>query len=288
MLSSVDLKRSSLCRIVRSDVSSSVQFDVVDEAFKDFKSGIAAVVESNLHLLNEIPLYNLQRDDIKEFLEGQIREDLNEDPLFEKAIELGRYAQDMYKSMDDYFREIFEYHEERKKDLHIELFSISKIFVDSDLPLSFLKTLGDSLLAEMGYLDVFVREIRKEKLDLLKYRSNRPKFERVCENHNMWVDRFAKTRSKLELERVKLIWYVDFNNSKNVTEIFKDKPVKKGLLDKSTLSDFILGLLKQVEEMEKLVIPRLDVSSLLQHERDEASRVLIGVMQIISKQKEVQ
>ncbi|MEM2970948.1 MAG: hypothetical protein QW270_00790 [Candidatus Bathyarchaeia archaeon] len=285
-MSFTDVKSTSLRRIVRNDTSSNLQFDALDEAFKDFKSSVSAVIESNLKLLDEVPLFhNLHLEDLRKFLESQIRTGLSKDVLFEKAVEIGRYARNMFDSMDAYFSEIFHFHQELKKELHSEMFNVSKMFLNSDLPLSFVKAIGDSLLNEIDYVDVFDKEIRKERLDLIKYRDNRTKFKRVCEAHNLWVRKFDELRTRMERERVKLIWYVDFNNSGSVNEIFKDKTIKTSLLDKSMLHNFILNLQKQVQEMERLNASKMEIHSFLRYETDEGTRTLLRIMQNLSQQE---
>jgi len=289
MLSSVDVETASLRRIVRNDISSNLQFDAIDEAFKDFRSAVSAILESNVNLLNEVPLHHdLHIEDLRKFMESQIRKDLSEDPLFEKGIEISKYSRNMTELMDSYFSEIFSFHQELKRELHSDIFSVSKMFLNSDLPLPFVKTLGDSFVAEIDYLEVFDKEARRERLDLIRYRSNRPKFERVCKTHNLWVKRFDEVRSKMEQERVKLIWYVDFNNSASVDDIFKDKSIKMSLMDRATLYGFIRGLQKQVSEMETLNAQKTEIISFLDYETDEGTEALLGMMQILGRYEGMQ
>ncbi|MGC8895907.1 MAG: hypothetical protein ACP5LB_03950 [Candidatus Bathyarchaeia archaeon] len=286
MLSIPDTKSSSLRRIVRDDTSPSLQFDTVNEAFKDFKSGVSTVVESNLNLLKEVPLhYKLRFEDLKEYLESQIIADLSKDLLFEQAIEISRYARNMYELMDSYFHKIFNFHQELKKQLYSEMFSTSKMFLNSDLPISFVNTIGESLLTEIDYLDIFDKEIRKERFDLIRYRSNRPKFKRVCEKHNLWVKRFDEIREKMERERVKLVWYVDFNNSQGLSEVFKEKTIKVNLLNKSTLYQLILRLQEQTRRMEELNSSKIEFLSFLKQETDEGTKALLRMIQILNQQE---
>lgn len=286
MLSIPDTKSSSLRKIVRYDTSPSLQFDTVNEAFKDFKSGISTVVESNVNLLKEVPLhYKLHFEDLKEYLEAQIVADLSRDLLFEQAIEISRYARNMYESMDSYFHKIFDFHQKLKEQLYVEMFSISKMFLNSDLPTSFMNVVGESLLTEIDYLDIFDKEIRKEKFDLIRYRSNRPKFERVCERHNLWVRRFDEIRERMERERVKLIWYVDFNNSEGLNEVFKEKRIKMNLLNKSTLYDLIFKLQEQTRKMADLNSSRIEFLSFLKRKPDEGTRTLLRMIQILNQQE---
>lgn len=286
MLSIPDIKSGSLRRIVRDDTSSSLQFDTVNEAFKDFKSSVSTVVESNVNLLKEIPLhYKLHFEDLKEYLESQIVEDLSKDLLFEQAIEISRYARNMYESMDSYFHKIFNFHQELKEQLYAEMFSISKMFLNSDLPTLFMNAIGESLLTEMDYLDIFDKEIQKERFDLIRYRSNRPKFKKVCERHNLWVRKFDEIRERMERERVKLIWYVDFNNSEDLNEVFKEKTIKMSLLKNSTLFDLIFRLQEQTQKMANLNSSKIEFLSFLKQKPDEGTRTLLRVIQILDQQE---
>jgi len=288
MLSYPDIVSNSLQKIIREDVSSNLQFDI-DNAFKDFKSGVSAVIKSNIKLLEEVPLtHRLSRGDIKNFLEHKIRKDLYEDPIFEKAIELSRYTRNMLKYMDSYFKEIFTFHEKVKKELYVEIFHVSKMFLNSDLPLSFINVVSDSLLAEIDCIDIFDREIKREWLDLIKYRSNVTKFKRVCENHNRWVDAFIKAKARMEKARIKLIWYIDFNNSENVHEIFKDKQIRIKLLDRIVLIKLIDELRKCVHQMEELNNSKIDINSVFQSyrdykQKDEGTKTLLRMIQVFSQ-----
>jgi len=282
MLSSSSARSVSLSKIVRDDPSFSLEFDNVDAAFRDYKTAIAETIETNLSLLDEIPLpKHLSLDEVRGFFRKDIDTDLRKDQLFEKAVEVGRYAKNMSKSMDAYFREIFDLHEKRKERLRQEMFEISKMFISSDLPLSFLKTIEDSILAERDYLDIFDKEIRKERRDLIAYRNNRTKFERVCDIHNLWVKQFNEKQKDVEHERVRMIWYVDLNNSASVNEIFKDKIIKTSLLDKKILLDYTSRLQKRVHETETQNASKTEFRPFLLYEASDEARAMLEIMQII-------
>lgn len=282
MQSSSNAESISLSKIVRDDPSSSLEFDNVDAAFRDYKTAIAETIETNLSLLSEISLpKHLTLDEIREFLRKDIDTDLRKDQLFEKAVEVSRYAKNMSESMGAYFREIFDFHEKRKERLREEMFEISRMLLDSDLPLSFLKTIEASILAEGDYIDIFDKEIKKEWRDLLAYQNNRPKLERVCDIHNLWVRQFDEQQKNMKHERVKMIWYVDFNNSASVDEIFKDKFIKTNLLDKNILQDYTSRLQKRVHETEKQNASRTEFRSFLSYETSDEAQAILGIMQLI-------
>jgi len=285
MLSDQAAKGFSLPKIIRNDTSFPLEFENIKDAFKDYKTAISETIEDNLSLLEEIPIpEHLSIDILKEFLRRDIDSDLRKDELFEKAVEIGRYAKSMNNSMDSYFREIFTYHEKLKQDMDSKIFHVSKMFLNSDLPLSFLKSIGDSILVEKDHTDIFDKEIRKEWRNLLASRSNRPKFEKICDTHNLWIKEFNERQKQMERQRVKLVWYVDFNNSSNIDEVFKDKFVKKSLLDEGILRDLISELQKIVQEAEKLSMSRLEFHPFVEkHETESDVRAILEIMQIIDR-----
>lgn len=286
MLSLPEMKPDYFSKIVRNDASYPLQFSSVDEAFKDFKVRISETVKSNLDLLNEVSLpKNISIEQLRKYLKSEIEKDLKEDRLFEKSVEISRYSKNMLELMDSYFREIFAFHEERKKVLHSEIFDVSKMFLNSDLPLPFMKVIGDSILTEIDYIDIFDKEIRKERLNLIVNRNNRTKFERVCESHNTWVSRFSERRNKMDRQRVKLFWYVDFNNSASVNEVFKDKSIKTSSLNRQILFDLIQGLQEQVVEMEKLNTTKMKFQLFPPCKTDDGTRTIVKMMNILSRQE---
>lgn len=282
MLSPTEMEKASLSKIIRDDTSFPLQFDTVNKDFKDFKTAISAIIKTNLNLLNEVPLpKNWELKALKEFFKKQIKSDLEKDALFEKSVEIRKYAKNMYELMASYFKEIFDYYEQRQKELSSDMFCVSKMFLNSDLPTAFVRSIEDSMLAEKDYIEICVKKIREERLSLLRYHSNRTKFQRVCDSHNSWVNKFEDRLAKMERGRVKLIWYVDFNNSASFRDIFKDKNIKTSLLDKQILSDLINTLQNQVDETEKLNSSMMELSSFLPFEIDDGTRAIRKIMQLL-------
>lgn len=283
MLSPTDMEKASLSNIIREDTPFPLQFDTVNKDFKDFKTAISETVEINLDLLNEIPLpKNLDREELREFFKKEIRSDLEKDVSFEKSVELRKYAKNMYEFMDSYFREVFDYNEQRKKELFIDMFCVSKMFLNSDLPMTFSGSVEDSILVDIDYIEIFAKKISQERLSLLRNRNNQTKFKRVCDSHNMWVDRVHETLAQMEHDRVKLIWYVDFNNSASLNEIFKDKTIKMRLVDKEILFDFINALRNQVHQMEELNASMIELHSFLPFEIDDGTKAIRNIMQLLT------
>jgi len=220
--------------MIHRDLSVPTNYEV-NESFKNYKERLAEVVEQNLKLLNEVPLHIDFKKELIEYFKADIPKELDNDPLFEKSVELNRYAKDMSNKIRQYFKEIFKFNDNFKKSLNDDSLHVSKMFINSDLPISFLNTLNDSYQVEMDYIDIYNMEIKKERLGLIVNLANRIKFERLCKNHNAWVSAFDEKQDAMEQSRFKLIWYVDFNNSKSVDEVFKDKKLKKSSLDTSIL-----------------------------------------------------
>ena len=284
MLSIGEMEKASLPRIIHDGTSFPLQFDTVNKEFEDFQTAISKVIENNLSLLDEIPLpKNLKIEKLRERFRNQITSDLQKDTLFEKAVELRGYAENMYEKMDSYFREIFDYYEERQKNLSSDIFCASKMFLNSDLLMPFLRSIEDSLLAEKDYIQIYTKRIHNERLSLLRYRNNLLKFKRVCDSHNIWAAKFRNELVELERLRIKLIWYVDFNSSANLNEIFEDKIIRMRLLDASILFDFIDKLENQVYKMEKLNASMAEPSSFLPLEIDDGTRAIRNMMQLLER-----
>ena len=284
MLSVSDMESAPLSKFVRDDISFPLHFDNVSEDFQDLKNTIARVIEINLDLLDEVPLpKHFNREEMIDFFKRQVKSDLEKDVLFEKSVELRKYSRNMYEAMDSYFGQVFHYYEQRQKRLSLELFGISKMFLNSDLPTLFVTTIENSILAEKDYIGIFVRKIRQERSSLLRYRNDRQKFRRVCDSHNRWANRFHERLDTMESGHVKLIWYVDLSNSRSYDEIFKEKFIKTNLLDKEILSAFINSLINQVHECEKLNASMTESCSFLPFETDGGTRTIRKIMQILEQ-----
>ena len=266
----------------RRDLSFSTNYEL-DESFRKYKDGQQKILKDNLELLNEIPLNEDFRKEIIEYFKKDIIESLNKDPMYEKSVEIGSYASNLSKKLHIYFKELFKFNEELKKKLNAELLHTSKIFLDSNLPISFLDSINESILAELDFIDVYTREISKERVSLIVNLKNRKKFERICKNHNSWAARFNEKRDRLEHNRLKLLWYADFNNSTEVDEIFKDKKLSIERLDQTILTDFIGNLVEQINEMEKLNSALMGFDDLVSSNINEPTKVLLNLIQTISK-----
>src|SRR3989337_4045408 len=79
------------------------QGNAVAEDFENFKDAIAEAVASNLTLIDELPpLKNLSATEIKKHIKKKIENQLEKDELFEKTVEIKKYANDIVKYITDY------------------------------------------------------------------------------------------------------------------------------------------------------------------------------------------
>lgn len=266
----------------RRDLSLGVNYDV-SESFNQYKKGQAKILKDNLDLLNEIPLNEDFRAELVEFFKRDIIENLDNDPLYEKAIEIKQHASNMSKKLHKYFKEVGKFHLDLKNNMHADLLHLSKLFLNSDLPTSFLNVVSDSLIAGMDYIDVYNREIYKERMGLIVNLSNKRKFDRLCKQHNFWSTKFNQKQDELEKHRLKLVWYVDFNNSTKVEDIFKDKKIRMEKLDRTIFNEFILEVENQINEMEEINLSLMDYSDIVS-EFNEPNKTLLELIQTISAQ----
>jgi len=267
------------------------RFEITDapisEALKDYKTAIEETVKANLDLLDELPPPNtFHIEELKEFLKKAVEDDLRRDLVFEKSVELHKYMKDMWTSVDSYFQEVFDHHVNLKNQVDTDIFSISRMFLNSDLPISFLKAIENSLVAEKDYIDIYDKRIRRERLELLVNRNNRRKFERICDTHNRWIAPFTSRLENLDRTRVKMIWYVDFNNSDKIENIFKDKMIKSSRINMQILQKFIDDLEKLTHEIDGLVEANMEFHPFTSREDTDSTRTVRRIMDLLSLKAE--
>jgi hypothetical protein len=277
-----DIIDTSPTRIVRRDLSLLSGFNCeVDEAFKDYKAAISETLRENLELLEEIPLpKSLSLDELKEFFKKDIPSELSKDTTFEKTVQVSKFASNMSQYLGFYFREIFALNKKLIGEMNQNLFHFSKIFLNSDLPISFLRTVERSILAHRDYIAFFDKEIRKEHRDLIIYRSNRRKFDRVCDAHNKWAVLFEEKNERIDSERTKLFWYIDFNNSNCIDQIFTDKFIKMELLDKEVLEKYLENLQKFTTDLEELNYSRTSFEPLPATKVSDGAKAILSLMKL--------
>jgi hypothetical protein len=285
MESFVDMDNISSLKIVRRDMSLASGFNCeIDEAFKDYKTAISETVKYNLELLEEVPLpKSLSLDELKEFFRKDIPSDMSKDTIFEKAVQVGKYARNIFKYLASYFKEIYVFHDKLKEEMIGNIFHISRVFLNSDLPISFFRSIERSTLAHIDYIEIFDREIRREHRDLIMSRNNKPKFDKVCAIHNKWIKAFEEETEIISRERMKLFWYVDFNNSTRLDEIFKDKFIRTDCLDQGVLQQFVDSLQKHTSDLERLNLSRVIFKPFLASEINDGARAILALTKIIAQ-----
>jgi len=287
MISISNQKSADKLEFVRSSISLPQRFeiesDTINKAFKDYKAAIAETVEENLRLLDEMPpLKTLHVEDLKKHFRKMVADDLEQNHVFEKSVEIGKYAADIWTYVRSYFREIFEYHDNVRKRLDSGIFDTCRMFFKSDLPLLFLTTMEDAILIQKDYLDIYDKRIRKERLGLLTSRNDRRKFNALCDAHNSWIKPFTERIDNLDRTRIKLFWYIDFSNSASVDEVFRVKTVRSSVLDMKIIQGFIDDLRKQTQEIETLIAPKMEFSPFLSYEDNSGARSIRKIMELVN------
>lgn len=255
----------------------------IEKDFQDFKAAIAETVEHNLQLLDELPpLKNLSSNELKEHFRRLLEDDLKKDPLFETSVEIKKYVSDISKYVVDYFRKVFDHNKGCKERLDSDIFDMCRMFFNSDLPLSCLTTIENAILAQKDFLDIYDRLLHKERSELLFSRDNRKKFERLCSNHNKWVEQYEKKINDIERLRVKIFWYIDFSNSNTVEDISKVKSIKSSSLDMKVLQDLTNSLQKLTNEVELLIEPNIEFTPITSYEDNNGTRAIRKIMELLS------
>jgi hypothetical protein len=270
--------------IVENQFTAPLKCNTLNDDFDNYKKTIAETIERNVKILYELPPpRNFLSEDLEVFIRAKIKSDLEKDKLFEKTVEVNKYANSIFDCMEKYFANIFTLHISYKNMHSCELFEISKGFLNSDLPEQFLKAISNSLQVETDFIDLFDKRIKKEHLTLLGFKNNRTKFERLCKEHNGWSHEFAEKIDKIAHDRTKLIWYVDINNSTTVENCFKDKFIKVEVIDKKLLLKLIDTLEQTTSELEVLVTTNLESQCLPTRTMDDSTRAITAMMEILNR-----
>jgi hypothetical protein len=280
-------KNTERLDLISSDMPSLQSFesegDTVNESFKDYKTAIANSIERNLSLLDELPpMKTLRIEELKEHFRKLVEDYFTKSPILEKSVEISRYTNNMSKYIESYFKEIFRHHENIKKRLDEELFDVSRMYFNSDLPLLFLTIMEDAILVEKDYLDTYDKRIHKEHSQLLFNRNNERKFKQLCDAHNRWIRPFTERLKTLERTRVKLFWYTDFSNSATVDKIFEVKTIKSSALDMKIIQGFIDDLHSQIQEIGVLIGPEMEFSPFMSYEKNAGARSIRKIMELIN------
>jgi hypothetical protein len=269
--------------LIMERFTSPLQCNPVQEDFESFKKAIAETTELNVKLLTELPPpRNFSLDELVLFVRSKVKAELEKDRVFEKGVEIGKYAKSFHELMEKYFANIFALHKNLKNQHSEKIFELSKGFLNSDLPEGFLRTISTSFLVENDFIDLFDGRIKKERLALFAKRNNRIKFERLCNAHNYWAHDFGEKIDDVERNRTKLVWYVDINNSKTVEDCFNDKFIKTDVLDKELLAQLVHNLEQTTSELEVLVIKNSQFQCTPTNSMDDSMKAITAMMDILN------
>ena len=277
-------KKAAMPLVVENELTAPLKCNILKEDFDSFKEAIATTINTNIELLKELPVpKNFSIEQVITFFKSEIKSNLQKDCFFEKTVEVCKYANSMFESMEKYFKNVFGLHTSTKERHCSDIFEVSKLFLNSDLSDVFLKAISNSFLIENDFIDLYDKRIRKEHATLIAFRNNRTKFERLCNEHNYWVHDFTAKLNSISRNRTKLIWYVDINNSNTVEELFKDKFIKTEVLDNTVLCQLIQALEQNTSELELLFTRDVNLPCLPRINVDDSVRTITGLMDILNR-----
>src|SRR4030067_1992087 len=214
------------------DIVKNVSFDPEVEV----KLDVETTISDNLEILSKIPLpSHINKSDLENRIKEMAKESFDTNPMFKEASKLSKYANDFQKFFSLYFQKVFDFHERIITQLQQNLLINSNIFMQSDLPPAFLKELNLSTITEIKTVQLVDKRLRHERSALFGAKDNNIKFGRICQSHNQWVKPLIEKLEEMSTARVSLVWYLDFQNSKDINEIFKSKIIYEEKLDKETI-----------------------------------------------------
>jgi len=267
----------------RRDSTLPLKWDTLQEDLNTYNNAVMETIVRNIKLLKELPPpKNFTLNDLVCYFEEKIKNDLEQDILFEETVEVGKYTQSMDTSMDKYFARIYDVNEKEKTKKGEGAFSIARLFLNSNLSDEFFKTVTNSYFVEKDFSDVFERRLRKEQLDLNNARNNRKKFVKLCEEHNTWVQNFSDIVTLIEDTRIKLIWYVELNNSKTIDELFKEKFLFQENLCSVFLAKLVDTLREATNRLEEFVLSNLKKPILPPSNADDAVKTITDLIHLLT------
>jgi hypothetical protein len=226
------------------------------------------LIKENMDTLEKVRIpKRFEKSKIKEILEKKIKTDLSEDPFNKRIIKLMKYASNFFEKHTLYFELIFDFHKDLAKRLNSNILFTSRTYLISELPSSFEKTISLSFMTQLKMLKILDARIHHERMELIAVRKNRVKFDRICESHNRWVQPLLDSLDDMIENRTRLIWFLDFNESKTLSEIFKPKAYISAF-DREEYFLLITLLQKSVDTLRSLLI-KTDVEHYVDPEETE-------------------
>lgn len=235
----------------RDDITKNVSFDSETQTTLDVQSAIA----DNIKILSKVPLpSHINKDSLEKYIQKLVEGDFQKDPLFKKATKLSKYANNFNKFFNLYFEEVFDFHRDLINDLQNKMLSYSNLFIESDLPSVFIKELNFSVITEIKTVEIVDKRMRRERLRIFGTKNNQIKFNRICNEHNEWIKPLIEKLGEMKANQIILIWYLDFQNSSNTTEVFKAKKIKVEKLNTEVFYKLLNNLQLSTSELRKLII----------------------------------
>jgi len=279
ILSDLNVTRSDL---VLEDTFSAAG-GTIKKDFEDYQSEIEKMITYNLSILDELPpLRNFSLDDLKNRFKIMVTEDIQKDKIFEKGVEIKKYSNNLQRYLLKYFQEIFAYQDQQQEKLNSRLFDFCRMFYNSDLPLQYLKVGGDAILVQRDFKDHYVKRLHREYLALLKNRSNDKKCEKICDEHNKWIKPFNEQRIAINRLWLRLVWYIDFNNSPTVNDIFKTKTIQSENLDMQVVQDLTNQMYLLVQKMDNLLDSFIEFKPFTSYEGKDGARAIRKIMELLN------
>ncbi|MCW4030329.1 MAG: hypothetical protein NWE92_11870 [Candidatus Bathyarchaeota archaeon] len=250
--------------------------------FKNYQEALSSTLSANLALVDQLPpLRVLTKAEIKEKMASKVKSNLENDELFEKTVTIKKYTKDFSRYVINYFAKVFEQNQLISNRLNSELFELWRSYYNSDLPLCYIEAIEKAILLQLNYLHLYGKYLRRERVQLLINRDNKKKFEHLCNIHNKWVEQFDDI-DRLEDNRIKLFWYIDFCNCEKVDEILKVKKIKTEYLQLKELDNFVTAIYAVLEKLEPMVDSNLPFEHVAPYE-DDGIRTISKIAGAISE-----
>lgn len=212
------------------------------------------IVKDNIETLKKVELpQRFKRSEVEEFFAEKIKKDLK-GPFHQRALKIEKYASNFQEKHSRYFDTIFDFHEEVAKRLSGSILHTTKTYMISKLPTSFQRIMALSFITELKMLEVLDRRMRREKRDFLAFRGNRVKFDRAVQSHNRWIEPLLDIADDMIDKRTRLLWYLDFNGSASLSEIFKLKAYKLSDCDSEIYYSLLRLLQTSTQNLRNLLM----------------------------------
>lgn len=253
----------------------------VKQDFEDYKTTLDKTMELNLRIIDELPEFSMfTKEQIRNHLTKILEEQLKKSEVLEKSVQMKKYCHGINKYLQSYFAEIYKYHDRIRDDAMREMHTTCKDFFNSDLPLSFLKTIESECLCVSDYLDIYDKRLKEEHFKLIQNLHNERKFKNLLNEHNQWIDPFTERLDRMEHARVKLMWYIDLCNCSKIDDFDKSKPIRVNNLNIQYFNSLTREIEELVSKTSALIRPYIEFHPLSSYE-DASAMVIRNVMDLL-------